>query len=230
MTHHLLYWLGTNWWSLGLVHAQLLCVSKTCPLRLPWSGGSSAHSVARPWLLMAWATFWFLILYGPLPSGARFYLIMGFSSFSPFFCSFPQSMHFLLHHSAIPTMMLLDPSLLSIFGPAAYFSLNDLVWSLGFLLHCLRAPMSHFLLGILGPFTFLGHPRPFLILCSHGLLLTPLGFFGLITLSFIFWAYGFSINPLLSLLALLWACYGPFSLFYITCYPWVCYFSLSGLF
>ena len=121
-------------------------------------------------------------------------------------------MHFLLHHSAIPAMMLLDPSPLSFFGLAAYSSLNDLVWSLGFLLHCLRAPMSHFLLGILGPFTFLGHSRPFLILCSHGLLLTPLGFSGPITLSFIFWAYGFSINPLLSLLVLLWACHGPFSI------------------
>ena len=178
---------------------------------------------------MAWATFWFLILYGPLPSGSGFYLIMGFSSFSPFFCSFLQSLHFLLHHSVIPVVMLLDPSLLGFFGPVAYSSLNDSVWSLGFLLYCLRAPVSHFLLGILGPFTFLGHPRPFLILCSYGLLLTPLGFPDPITLSFICGAYGFSINPLLCLHALLWACRSPFSLFYITCCPWVCYFSLSGL-
>ena len=106
-----------------------------------------------------------------------------------------------------------------LFGPAAYSSLNDSVWSLGFLLYCLRAPVSHFLLGILGPFTFLGHPRPFLILCSYGLLLTPLGFPDPITLSFICGAYGFSINPLLCLLALLWACRSPFSLFCITCCP-----------
>ena len=43
------------------------------------------------------------------------------------------------------------------------------------------------------------------------------------------WAHRLSINSLLSLLALLRACCGPFSLFYITYCSWVCYFSLSGL-
>ena len=77
-----------------------------------------------------------------------------------------------------------------------------------------------FLLGILGPFAFLGYLRPFfLILRSHGLLLTPLGFPGPITLFFILGAHGPSINPLLSLFALLRAYCGSFSLFYITYCP-----------
>ena len=42
MTHHLLYWLGINWWSLSLRRAQFLRVSKTCPLCLSWCGGSFA--------------------------------------------------------------------------------------------------------------------------------------------------------------------------------------------
>ena len=165
MTHHFLYWLGTCWWCLGLARAPLLCMSKTCPLsmRWLWSGGSSAYSVAHPWLLMAWAIFWFPILYGLLLLGARLCLIVGFSSFSLLFCSFLQSCyHFLPYHSAIPIVMLFDLSLLGLFGPATYSSFNDSVWSLGFLLHCLRAFVSHlFPLGILGPFAFLGHSRPF---------------------------------------------------------------------
>ena len=87
----------------------------------------------------------------------------------------------------------------------------------------------YFLLGILGPLTFLGHPQPFLILCSHGLLLTHLVFLGPITLSLILGAHGPAINPLLSLFALLRAYCASFSLFYITYCPWVCYFSLFGL-
>ena len=74
--------------------------------------------------------------------------------------------------------------------------------TLGFLdsWHCLWAPLSNFF-----P---LGHPWPicfpwassthFLILHSHGLLLTLLDFPDPITLSFILGVYGFSINPLLS--------------------------------
>ena len=227
MTHHFLYWLGTCWWCLGLAHAPLLCMSKTCPLsmRWLWSGGSFAHSVAHPWLLMAWAIFWFPILYGLLLLGARLCLIVGFSSFSLLFCSFLQSCyHFLPYHFAIPVVMLFDLSLLGLFGPATYSSLNDSVWSLGFLLHCLRALVSH-----LFP---LGHPwlicfpwafsAIFLILCFHRLLLTYLGFLGPITLSFILGLYVLSISPLLSLLALLRACCGLFLLFYITNCPWVC--------
>ena len=44
-----LYWLGTGWWCLSLMHAPILCVSKTCLLlmRLPWPGGSSVCSIAH---------------------------------------------------------------------------------------------------------------------------------------------------------------------------------------
>ena len=60
--------------------------------------------------------------------------------------------------------------------------------------------------------SFLG---PFPILLSYGSLLTLLGFPGPITLYLIFGADGSFISPLLSLLALLWACCGPFLFFYI---------------
>ena len=127
-------------------------------------------------------------------------------------------------------MILFDLSLLGFFGPAACSFLNNSVWSLGFLLHYLRAPVSHWFL--------LGHPWPiyfpwaslalFLTLHSRGLLLTHLGFLGPITLSLILEAHELAINPLLSLFALLRVCCDPFSLFYITYCPWVCYFSLRA--
>ena len=106
--------------------------------------------------------------------------------------------------------------------------LSIVIWT--FWLRCLQAPVSHL------PF---GHPWPIyflwaflalsLTLYSHRLLLTPLYFLGPITLSFILRSHGLAINPLLSLLALLRACCGPFSFFYITYCPWVCHFSLSEL-
>ena len=102
---------------------------------------------------------------------------------------------------------------------------------LGFVLHCLWALLSHlFPLGCPWPTCFPWTSLAiFLTLRSHKHLLTPLGFSGPITLSFILGAHGFAINPLLSLFALLRACCDPFSFFYITYYPWVCYFSLFGL-
>ena len=93
---------------------------------------------------------------------------------------------------------------------------------LGFVSQCLWALLSH-----LFP---LEHPWPtsfpwaslalFLTLRFHELLLTPLGIPSPITSSFILGAHGLAINPLLSLLALLRVCCGPFSLFYITYCPW----------
>ena len=139
------------------------CSTFACVQNLP-AKGSSAHSVAHPWLLMAWATFWFLILYGPLPLRAGLCLIVGFSSFSLPFCSFIQSCyHFLPYHSVIPTVMLFDPSLLGLFGPAVYSSLNDSIWSFGLLYYIacgLFCPI-YFVLGILGPFAFLRLPWSF---------------------------------------------------------------------
>ena len=136
--------------------------------------------------------------------------------------------------------MLFDPSLLGLFGPVSYSSLSDSIWSLDsysryfgllYYIACGFLYPIYFFLGILGPFAFLEHPWPFfLILRSHGLLLISLGFTSPITVSFILGVHGLSINPLLSLLALLRACCDTFSLFYITYCPWVCYFSLSRLF
>ena len=76
-------------------------------------------------------------------------------------------------------------------------------------------------LGILGPFSISAFPWT---------LLTSLDFPDPITLSFILGIYELSINPLLSLLLLFRACYGLFSLFYITYCLWVYFFSLSWLF
>ena len=157
-----------------------------------------------------------------LPLGARLYLIVGFSFFSPLFCSFLQSCyHFLLYRSAIPVVMLFDPSLLSLFGPTAHSSLNDSIWSFGFCITLLVGSFVPFISSwaSLARLLFSGFLDLFLTLRSHGLLLTPLGFPGPIALSFILGANGLAINPLLSLLALLRACYGPFLLFYITYYP-----------
>ena len=240
MTHHFLYWLGTGWWCLGLAHAPLLCTSKTCPLlmRLPWFGGLSAHPAAHPWLLMAWAIFWFLILYGMLPLGAGLRLIMGFLpsaySFTPSVVLLP----FLSYYSAIFAVMSFDPNLLGLFGSTAYSSLNDSIWSLDsyscyfglfYYITCGLPCLIYFFLGILSPFAFLGHLWLFfLIPRSYELLLTLLGFPSPITLSFILGAHGLSTNLLLSLLALFRTCCGPFSLFYITYCPWVCYFSLQA--
>ena len=83
------------------------------------------------------------------------------------------------------------------------------------------ASLAHLLsLGPFGPFPSSAFPWA---------LLTPLGFPGPLTLSFILVVHELSINPLFSLLSLLRACCGPFSLFYITYCPWVCFFSLSWL-
>ena len=122
------------------------------------------HSL-RP-SLTSYGVSCFLIsrFYGLLPLGAGLYLIVGFSFFSPLFCSFLQSYcHFLLNYSDIPAVMSFDSGLLGFFGSAAYSSLNDSVWSLGLLITLLVgscvlfisfwASLAHSLsLGILNPF------------------------------------------------------------------------------
>ena len=92
-------------------------------------------------------------------------LVCGFSSFSLFFCSFLQSCyHFLPYHSAIPAVSLFDPSLLGLFGPVAYSSLNDSMWLFGLYITFLMgsfvlfisswASLAHLLsLGFLGHFS-----------------------------------------------------------------------------
>ena len=232
MTHHSLYWLGTGWWYLDLVHALLLYMSKTCPLCLPWSRGSSAHSTAHPWLFMAWAIFWFLILYGLLPFRAGLCLIVCSSSFSLLSHSF-RGLAPISYRTTLSFLLwcYLTPAYWASLGLLLILLLMTQYDHLGFVLHCLWAILSH-----LFP---LRHPWStsfpwaslalFLTLHSHELLLTHLGFLGPITLSFILGAHGLAISPLLSLLALLWACCDSFSLFYITYCRWVCYFSLSEL-
>ena len=179
---------------------------------------------------MAWAIFWYSILYVLLPLGAGLYLTVGFSSFSLLFYSF----HSFATISCCTTLSFMW---WCYFTQACWASLGLLLILLamtqyGHWIHT-RATLDFFITLLVGSFVqFISSWASlalFLILYSHGLLLTPLGFLSLITLSFILGAHGLSINPLLSLLALLRACCGPFSFFYITCCPWVCYFSLWAL-
>ena len=154
MTHHLLYWLGIVWWSMGLVCAQLLHMSKTCLLLMcsQWSGGSSAHSAVHPWLFIA--SSYFLISHPFMACSLWGWALFdyGLSFIQPVLVLFFAVLYFLPYHSVIPAVMSYDPSLLGFFGPTACSSLNDSVWLLGFLLHYLRAPVSY-----LFP---LGHPWP----------------------------------------------------------------------
>ena len=92
--------------------------------------------------------------------------------------------------------------------------------------------MSHlFSLGRPGPVCFpWASSALFLTLHSHGFLLNSLGLPGPITLSLILGAHRFAVNPLLSLLSLLWAYRGPFSLFHIIYCPWFVFSLFLGSF
>ena len=129
-------------------------------------------------------------------------------------------------------MKLFTSILLGLFGPAGYSSPNGLVRPLVLLLHHWWALVSHlFSLGCLGPIYFpWASPALFLTLHSNGLLLNSLGFLGPITLSLILRTHGLVINPLLSLLSLLWPCRGPFSLFHIIYCPWFAFSLFSSSF
>ena len=127
-------------------------------MRFPWSRGSSAQSTVHLWLLMAWAVFWCLILWWLTPLRGRALFNCGFLLLQPILLF-------------LPTILL--PFL---FRPTACSFLNDSVWPLGFLLHHLRAPVSHLFL--------LGHPWPiYFPLASLALFLT-LHSYGLFTNSF----------------------------------------------
>ena len=113
----------------------------------------TAHAFVVAWRLVYTScypslTFYgvscFLIfLYGLLPLWGWALFDCGFFFLQPTLLRLSVVLHFLLHYSAIPIVMLFEPSLLGLFESATYSSLNDLVWSLGFLLHGLRAPASH---------------------------------------------------------------------------------------
>ena len=197
-------------------------MSKICLLlmRLPWL----TCTICYPFFTIFWFPFplWLALLrdWALLDGG------LYFSSAHPF-----SYYHLLPYHSIIPAAKLFASILLGLFGPAIYSSAIGPVRPLVLLLHHWQATVSHlFSLRRPEPICFpQASSALFLTLHSHGLLLTPLDFPYQITLSFILGTHGLSINPLLSFLSLLRACYGPFSLFYIIHYLWVCYFSLSEL-
>ena len=144
--------------------------------------------------------FYFPFFIGLLLSRVGPCLIVGFPLFSPFFTPSVILLPFMPYHPAIPAVVLFGPCLLAFFGLVACSSLNDSVWSLD--LYTWYSGLSWpitLLIGSFVPFlsswASLAH---FLILHSHGLLLTFLGFPGPINLSFILGAHGLSINPLLS--------------------------------
>ena len=168
---------------------------------------------------MVWIVFLFLIPYGLLLSRAGPCLIVDFSFFTLLFVSSIVLLPFLPCRSAIPAVVLCS-SVNGLLCPNMVIRFTYVI--LGFLepLHCLLALMAHlFLLGHLWPISFpwasLAH---FLILYSHGLLLTLLGFPGPITISFIFRAHSHGLFPSTPyfLTSLLQACCGPFLLFYTT--------------
>ena len=150
-----------------------------------------------------------------------------------FFFSPPFFSYLILpYHSIIPATKLFVSILLGLFRPAVYSSPNCPIRPLVFLLHHWRASVSHlFSLGRLGPVCFPWVSSAlFLTLHFYGLLLNSLGFLGPITLSLILGAHGLAINPLLSLLSLLWVCHDPFSLFHIIYCPWFAFSFFPGSF
>ena len=184
-------------------------MSKICLLfmRLSWL----AYIVCCPFLTIF--KFPFPLWLALLRDWALLNGVLCFSLVCPFSCN-----HLLSYHSIIPVAKLFASILL---GPTVYSSPNGPVQPLVLLLHHWRAPVSHFLsLGLPGPVCFpWASSALFLTLHSHGLLLNSLGFLDPITLSLILGVHGLAINPLLSLLSLLWVCRDPFSLFHIIYCP-----------
>ena len=125
---------GYSWWSLGLAHAFLPCMSKIYLLlmRLPWL----VCMVYRLFFTIFWFTFplWHTLLrdWALLNGG------LCFSPAHPFSCY-----HLLQYHSIIPTAKLFVSILLGLFGPAIYSSPKGLVRPLVLLLYHWRAFMSH---------------------------------------------------------------------------------------
>ena len=168
------------------------------------------------WLLLAWVVFQSAILYNVLLSGVGPCWIMGLSSPRPSLCSLRGLVSiFLSYHSAISAVILIDSILLASLGlPFISLPMTQCVhWVFSYIVCGLLCPISSW--ASLAHLLSLGFLDPFPILLSHGPLLTLLDFLGPITLYLILGANGSSISPLLSLLALLRACCGPFLFFYI---------------
>ena len=159
MTHHFLYWLGTGWWCLSLACASLSS-SATYTFAVIWrlvctfchahlaSYGVGCFSICHSLCLASFGD-WALLDHGP-------------SFPRPIPCSlYRLDSIFLSYYSTIPVVVLFDSILLGLFRPTVYFPPSDSVYSLGLFLHYLRLLCPIFLLGILGPFNFLGIPCPF---------------------------------------------------------------------
>ena len=186
-----------------------VCLSSMCVQNL-----LAAHAFAVVGLHSLLSVFdYFLVfpfLYGLPYLGARPCLAMGFAFLQP--TLFPA---ILSCHTTLS--FLLRSCFISI-----YSSPNCPVRPLVLLLYHWWAPVSH-LFSLRRPelvcFPWASSDL-FLILHSHGLLLNSLGFPGPFTLSLILGVHRFAINPLPSLLSLLWACRDPFSLFHIIYCSW----------
>ena len=85
--HHLLYWLGTGWWCLSPTRASLPCISKICPLPHVRRGLEACLHILPPILGFLWHEPFssFSFFRARFLWGLGFYLIVGFSSFNPFF-------------------------------------------------------------------------------------------------------------------------------------------------
>ena len=171
--HHVLYWLGTGWWCLGLARASLLNLSK----RLP-----AAHASAVTWRLSFCVSGPLCGLsFGPsLQSETGLRMMMGFIFLVPSFC-FSLLPAVLAYSSCCNDSILLGPFL----GlPFYFFSQWPTIGTVLFI-HGLLCPFVFFfwastahlliLLGFLDPFANSTLP--------WALLLTSLGFPGPITLS-----------------------------------------------
>ena len=207
LTHDppLQYWLGTSWWCLGLMRSLLLCMSKACLLlmRLPWTGGSCSFFRS---FLTSYGVNCFMILHSLSLASSKGRALLDYGLFSLL-------AHYLLlslacQYSCHAIMLFLLWRYL-IHACWASFGLlytllsigyNVPVWPLSLYSCYFRLSWSITLLvgsfdPFLSPWATSTH---FLILHSHGLLPTLLGFSSLVTISFILRVHGHSINPLLS--------------------------------
>ena len=119
----------------------------------------------------------------------------------PFYSFLQFCFHLLPFHFAILAMILFDPSLLGLFGLAAYSSLNDSIWSFGL---CITL--------------FVGSFVPFISSWPSLTHLLSLGFLDPFLNSMFSWAFTNSFRlPWPNYLTLhhwgLWACHQPFTFF-----------------
>ena len=144
--------------------------------------------------------------------GWAFFVTGLYISFGPFL----DCLHFLPYHSIIFAVMI--QSCWASLGLPFILSSNGLIWPLVFLLMGSYGPFL-FLLGILGSFAFLGFLSPFTNSTFQWVFTNFIGLPWPNYLILILGVHELVINLLLFLFALLWACSGLFSLFYIIYCP-----------